>query len=121
MTVKPPSSKLTHLLIINDAPKAALIRTHELGLTIGTKVCLRGDKLTSKYPVDSNYFSKIKLKIKFDGDDYVFGETIIGLEDLMQETFTDNENNIIMIIMIKCLGSIFLPFLADVSEGINYF
>ena len=52
----------------------ALIRSHDLGLVVPVS----GVKIIMRYPVDSSYFSSTKLKIKFEGDDYVLGETMIG-------------------------------------------
>ncbi len=44
----------------------------------GLMVPVNGVKMIMRYPVDSSYFSRTKLKIKLEGDDYLFGETTIG-------------------------------------------
>jgi len=63
------------VLIDNDARAFTMI--HDFGLVVPE---VKGEKLINKYPVDSRDFYNMKLNIKFDGDDYVLGDTITGCD-----------------------------------------
>lgn len=77
-----------HLLIESDDADEVFTMIQDFGVTSDVK----GEKFINKYPVDYNSFYKIKLKIKLDGDDYVFGETMIGLEGYIQPTLDKSIN-----------------------------
>lgn len=60
---KLPSKRLRHLVVYND--ELVLISSQDLGFV----AVERGEKMIIRYPVDSSYFSRTKLKIKLAGDD----------------------------------------------------
>jgi hypothetical protein len=59
-----------------------LTKLHDL-VYRGLTALIMGAKLIIRYPVDYNYFERIKLKMKLDGDDYVLGETTMGLDGMI--------------------------------------
>lgn len=79
-----PVSRFWQLFIANNEI-LLLITRQDLGVTVDAK----GEKLISKYPVDSSSFYRANLKIKFEGEDSVLGDTTIGCEGITQ---LQNEN-----------------------------
>jgi hypothetical protein len=57
----------------------------------GVVVAVSGENIIMRYPVNSSYFSRTKLKIKLEGDDSVFGETTIGSPGTIALTLIKNK------------------------------
>jgi len=86
---------------------------------LGVVVVVSGEKLISRYPVDSSYFSRMKLKMKLDGEDYVFGDTIIGCEGTMLSTLDINVTITKVIRMVMSLDLAALFLLMKGFKGLN--
>ena len=67
-----PASRFRHFDMVN--PVNEFITIHDFGVAVD----VNGEKFISKYPVFSRGFCNTKFKMKFEGDDSVLGDTIMG-------------------------------------------